>query len=202
MENEITVIFVSFHSGHIIEKSIVTIDKNIKIIIVENSLNYKFKSEIERKYQNIKVIIPERNMGNGAGINIGLKNTKTKYAFYLDVDTELFPDTIKSLYNAAKELENCQQEFIKKDIDFKSQKQNITLLCQEKEDQIEGKLSETLLLLKTRENELLSLNMKNKILTTQVENLTQTSTNGPEETTLPFEDAKALFRSLAGLDKK
>ena len=105
MENEITVIFVSFHSGHIIEKSIVTIDKNIKIIIVENSLNYKFKSEIERKYQNIKVIIPEKNMGNGAGINIGLKNTKTKYAFYLDVDTELFPDTIKSLYNAAKELE-------------------------------------------------------------------------------------------------
>ena len=38
-------------------KSIVTIDKNIKIIIVENSLNYKFKSEIERKYQNIKVIM-------------------------------------------------------------------------------------------------------------------------------------------------
>ena len=105
MENEITVIFVSFHSGHIIERSIVTIDKNIKIIIVENSLNYNFKSEIERKYQNIKVIIPERNMGNGAGINIGLKNTKTKYAFYLDVDTELFPDTIKNLYNAAKELE-------------------------------------------------------------------------------------------------
>ena len=105
MENEITVIFVSFHSDHIIEKSIVTIDKNIKIIIVENSLNYKFKNKIEKKYQNIKVIIPERNMGNGAGINIGLKNTKTKYAFYLDVDTELFPDTIKSLYHAAKELE-------------------------------------------------------------------------------------------------
>jgi N-acetylglucosaminyl-diphospho-decaprenol L-rhamnosyltransferase len=104
MENEITVIFVSFHSDHIIEKSIVTIDKNIKIIIVENSLNYKFKNKIEKKYQNIKVIIPERNMGNGAGINIGLKNTKTKYAFYLDVDTELFPDTIKSLYHAAKEV--------------------------------------------------------------------------------------------------
>ena len=48
------------------------------------------------------MIIPEKNLGNGAGINEGLKNTKTKYAFYLDVDTELFPDTIKNLYTAAQ----------------------------------------------------------------------------------------------------
>ena len=106
MENEITVIFVSFHSDHIIEKSIQTIDKRIKIIVVENSKNLTFKSKLENKYHNIKVIIPEKNLGNGAGINEGLKNTKTKYAFYLDVDTELFPDTIKNLYTAAKEIKN------------------------------------------------------------------------------------------------
>ena len=32
MENEITVLFVSYHSEDIIEKSIMTIDKKIKII--------------------------------------------------------------------------------------------------------------------------------------------------------------------------
>ena len=53
MENEITVIFVSFHSDHIIEKSIQTIDKRIKIIVVENSKNLTFKSKIENKYHNI-----------------------------------------------------------------------------------------------------------------------------------------------------
>tara|TARA_B100000959_G_scaffold35703_1_gene34198 strand:+ start:17192 stop:18049 length:858 start_codon:yes stop_codon:yes gene_type:complete len=104
MENEITVIFVSFHSGHIIEKSIRTIDKRIKIIVIENSKDLTFKSKLENKYPNIKVIMPEENLGNGAGINEGLKNTKTKYAFYLDVDTELFSDTIKNLYNAAKQI--------------------------------------------------------------------------------------------------
>ena len=31
-KNEITVLFVSYHSDDIIEKSIMTIDKNIKII--------------------------------------------------------------------------------------------------------------------------------------------------------------------------
>ena len=106
MENEITVIFVSFHSDGIIERSISSIDDKIKIIIVENSKNLEFKSKIENKYKNTSVIIPHDNLGNGAGINLGLKNTKTKYALYLDVDTELFPDTIKNLLLTARKIEN------------------------------------------------------------------------------------------------
>ena len=105
MENDITVIFVSFHSENIIEKSIATINQKIPIVVIENSRNLAFKQKLEKKYSNIKVIIPEQNLGNGAGINHGIKNVNTKYVFYLDVDTELFPDTIKNLINAAKEIE-------------------------------------------------------------------------------------------------
>ena len=104
MKNDITVIFVSFHSDEIIEKSIATIDQEIQIIVVENSRNLSLKTNLEKKYTNIKVVIPNENLGNGAGINYGLKNTKTKYALYLDVDTELYPDTIKNLILAAKEI--------------------------------------------------------------------------------------------------
>ena len=56
MENEITVIFVSFHSAHIIEESIKTIDKRIKIIVVENSKDLTLKSHLEKKYANIELI--------------------------------------------------------------------------------------------------------------------------------------------------
>ena len=73
MENEITVLFVSYHSDDIIEKSIMTIDKNIKIIVVENSKNKILKNKLEEKYSNVKVIIPQENLGNGAGINYGIK---------------------------------------------------------------------------------------------------------------------------------
>ncbi len=104
MEKNITVLFVSYYSDHIIEKSIMTIDKNIKIIVVENSKNFNFKFNLEKKYPNVKVIIPDENLGNGAGINHGVKHIKTKYTFYLDVDTELFPKTIESLISAAKEI--------------------------------------------------------------------------------------------------
>ena len=104
MKNDITVILVSFHSDEIIEKSIATIDQEIQIIVVENSRNLSLKTNLEKKYTNVKVVIPDENLGNGAGINYGLKNTKTKYALYLDVDTQLYPDTIKNLVLAAKDI--------------------------------------------------------------------------------------------------
>ena len=67
---------------------------------------FLLKKSWKKKYPNIKVIIPDQNLGNGAGINLGIKNIKTKYVFYLDVDTEVFPDTIKNLMNAAKEIKS------------------------------------------------------------------------------------------------
>ena len=43
MENDITVLFVSFHSEDIIEKSIATINHNIPITVIENSKNFALK---------------------------------------------------------------------------------------------------------------------------------------------------------------
>ena len=104
MENKITVLFVSYHSDDIIEKSIMSIDRDIKIIVVENSQNKILKNKLEEKYSNVEVIIPQKNLGNGAGINYGIKHIDTMYAFYLDVDTEVFPDTIKNLISAANQI--------------------------------------------------------------------------------------------------
>ena len=54
MENEITVLFVSYHSDDIIEKSIMSIDRNIKIIVVENSQNKIFKNKTREKILKCK----------------------------------------------------------------------------------------------------------------------------------------------------
>ena len=104
--NDITVVFVSFKSGHIIETPISAINKNIKIFVIENSRDEKLKYELENKYQNVSVFIPEENKGNGAGINEGLKLANTKYIFYLDVDTQLTENTINELYNHAEKLKD------------------------------------------------------------------------------------------------
>ena len=101
-KSEVTVIMVSFHSKDLIEKTISFINKEIEIIVIENSNSSQCKELLEKKYSNVKVILSEENLGNGAGINIGLKKTNTKYAFYIDIDTEIQKDTIRNLLDAAE----------------------------------------------------------------------------------------------------
>ena len=69
----LTVIIVTFHSAKIIQRVLNAIDKDIKVIVIENSQDEKLKSILESKYKNVKVIIPKTNLGNGGGINLGLK---------------------------------------------------------------------------------------------------------------------------------
>ena len=103
-KSEVTVIMVSFYSQDLIEKTINFINKEIDIIVVENSNSSKCKELLEKKYSNVKVILSEKNLGNGAGINKGLNNTNTKYAFY--IDTEIQKDTIRNLLDAANETDD------------------------------------------------------------------------------------------------
>ena len=105
-KSEVTVIMVSFYSQDLIEKTINFINKEIDIIVVENSNSSKCKELLEKKYSNVKVILSDKNLGNGAGINKGLNNTNTKYAFYIDIDTEIQKDTIRNLLDAANETDD------------------------------------------------------------------------------------------------
>ena len=101
--DKLTIIIVSFHSNQIIENLIDAIEKNIKILIIENSLDKKLKLHLEKKFENVQVIIPENNLGNGGGINLGLSLVKTEFSLYLDVD--VIPD--KNMTNIL--LENTKK---------------------------------------------------------------------------------------------
>lgn len=102
--NNVSVVFVSFFSDAIIEKSIKQINSKIKIYIVEQSRNFKLKKHLEKKYKNVEVIIPKENKGNGAGINLGIKKSKTKYVFYLDLDVKIKKNIFKIMYDKAENI--------------------------------------------------------------------------------------------------
>ena len=102
---QLTIIVVAYHSN-LIENLIKQINSKIKIIIVENSLDKNKKKYLEKKYKNIKVIIPSKNMGVGGGINIGLKATKTKYALHLSVDIKLDKKMVTTLVSNANKINN------------------------------------------------------------------------------------------------
>ena len=104
--NKISIVFVTFYSDSLIDRSIQQIDKRIQIFVVDNSRNFDLKIKLEKRYDNVQVVIPESNGGNGAGINEGLKLAKTKYIFYLDVDVKIESNVIENLYNYAEKIKN------------------------------------------------------------------------------------------------
>ena len=104
LNKDLTIVFVSFFSKNIIEKPISQIPSDIPIIVVENSKDIELKKILEKKYQNVNVIVPETNAGNGGGANLGLRQANSKYVLYLDVDVELNKATLEILYSYAKKL--------------------------------------------------------------------------------------------------
>ena len=94
--NDITFIIVTYQSENIVKNCLDSLPKDSKKIIVENSNNINLKKDLRAKYDNIEVIL-SKNVGMGAGNNIGLKACKTSYAYVLNPDTKFHDDTIKNL---------------------------------------------------------------------------------------------------------
>ena len=95
-----TIVFLSFHSELHIKRLVFDIKKKYPIIVIENSLNVKLKKELEEKFDNVKVIIPPKNIGISAGYNLAIKESKTNLVFLNPTDIVI---TNKCLEN----LEEC-----------------------------------------------------------------------------------------------
>jgi len=102
----LSVIIVTLRSEKVIDRCIKSIDKNLPIIIVENSDNIKFKNYLESEYSNVRCILSKDNIGMGAGNNIGIKHSKTDYVYVLNPDTVLEPNTLEEIYIASKKLKD------------------------------------------------------------------------------------------------
>ena len=112
--NDLTVIIVTYLTDRkILLNCLQSIDKRAKIIIVENSKNFKNKSYFLRKFSNIDIICTGLNLGYGKGNNFGLCKVKTEYALILNPDiicsANFFSKTIK-LINKSKNFSiiGCQ----------------------------------------------------------------------------------------------
>ena len=101
--NDITIVITSFRSKTKIKKCLNSIDKNCYVINVENSNDTEFKKNIEKEFTNVKCILTGKNLGYGRANNIGIRETKTKYALIINPDTELYPETLEALLLSAQE---------------------------------------------------------------------------------------------------
>tara|TARA_B100001094_G_scaffold235513_1_gene230549 strand:+ start:246 stop:1124 length:879 start_codon:yes stop_codon:yes gene_type:complete len=100
----LTIVIVTFESDAVIHKCIRSIDKDIKIIVVENSNNTQFKEELESSYKNVFCILSLDNLGMGAGNNIGINKAKTDFVLILNPDVILEQTTINELIVASQKV--------------------------------------------------------------------------------------------------
>ena len=100
----LSVVIVTFKSDHVIHDCIKSVSDQIKIIVVDNSNDEKFKENIEKKYSNVECILSPTNLGMGSGNNLGLKHVKTDYAIILNPDVILRKDTINEIITESKSI--------------------------------------------------------------------------------------------------
>ena len=85
--DNITVIIVTYLTQkQLLINCLKSIDKRVKIKIIENSHTFEHKDEIKSNFPNVDINCTGENLGYGKGNNFGLKSTKTDYALILNPD--------------------------------------------------------------------------------------------------------------------
>ncbi|MDB9807695.1 glycosyltransferase family 2 protein [Candidatus Pelagibacter sp.] len=102
----LSIVIVTFKSESVIHDCIRSIGNDIDIIVVDNSNNLEFKEKLEKIYTNVSCLLSEKNLGMGAGNNIGIKNVKTDYVLILNPDVILENSTINELILASQKIPN------------------------------------------------------------------------------------------------
>ena len=100
----LSVVIVTLRSEKVIDRCIKSINKNLPIIIVENSDNLKFKNYLETNYKNVKCILSKNNLGTGAGYNIGIKSSKTDYVYVINPDITLESNALDEIFLASERM--------------------------------------------------------------------------------------------------
>ncbi len=113
----ITVIIVTFHTPeNIILDCLNSIDKSVKVVIIENSNKFLYQDSIQSRFNNVQILCSGKNLGYGAGNNLGLKQVNTDYALILNPDTvceEKFFDKISNVIEDANNFSIIGCQYLK-----------------------------------------------------------------------------------------
>jgi GT2 family glycosyltransferase len=104
MTTDVTFLIVTFKSGESIHRCVDLIPKKYPILVIENSADNFFKSDLEKKYDNVKCILAGKNLGFGKASNIGLNLVKSQYTFLINPDTLLTSNSIEQLINYSQKI--------------------------------------------------------------------------------------------------
>ncbi len=110
MKQRISIITINYKVKKEIIECINSIEDNIntisyEIIVVDNEGDKNLESEL-KKHRQVRYIKSGKNIGFGAGNNLGAKFAKGEYLFFLNPDTVVQKNSIENLYKFIKKDKN------------------------------------------------------------------------------------------------
>ena len=103
-KTNLTIVIVTYLTNRkILLDCLKSIDKNFKVIIVENSKQFKDKKFFLKKFNNIEIVCTGLNLGYGKGNNFGLEKVQTDYALILNPDVVCKNDFFEKISRIIKQ---------------------------------------------------------------------------------------------------
>ena len=102
----ISVVIPSFFSSGLLEERIKEINNSFEIIIIENSRDFNLKKNLETKYKNIEVVIPDKNIGYPAAFNLGISLSSNQYIFLTQPDVKLIDNCLEKLSELVRKFDD------------------------------------------------------------------------------------------------
>tara|TARA_B100000579_G_C22790230_1_gene834090 strand:- start:153 stop:1055 length:903 start_codon:yes stop_codon:yes gene_type:complete len=118
--SKLTVVILTYKTNKdILSNCLNSIDKKVKIKIIENSNKFEDKDEFLKKFPNLSIECTGNNLGFGKGNNFGFKKINTKFALALSPDTvcdKTFFDNLKTYLDGNLDFSLIGINFYKEDI--------------------------------------------------------------------------------------
>ncbi|MGJ8677686.1 MAG: glycosyltransferase family 2 protein [Akkermansiaceae bacterium] len=105
-KKDVAVVIVTYNSANEIEtclSSVIAERKAVmqEIVVVDNQSQDDTVKIIKEKFPEVKLVIPEENLGFAKGVNLGVKNSNAKYVLLLNPDTEVMNHAVDIVYDFA-----------------------------------------------------------------------------------------------------
>ena len=98
---KVTALVVSYNRKAFLQRSIEALEASesrelFEIVVVDNG-STDGSQQLENEYPHARFIRIPRNFGLTKALNIGIRGSEGEYIFFLHDDTEVFPDTVRTL---------------------------------------------------------------------------------------------------------
>jgi GT2 family glycosyltransferase len=105
----VTAVTVTYESAKIIENLALTLRRFVHVIAVDNASDDGTVHAISLHLPNAKIIKNNKNLGFGAGNNLGVASVQTQFALLLNPDCEISHDALTQLLLQLSSLKGCTQ---------------------------------------------------------------------------------------------